>query len=66
MVGYNYQNGDMTAGSVPANTWFHFGLTWAGPGNTFKIYIDGAFSKQSAAGESLRGHLGVQQHYGAI
>ncbi len=43
----SWQFNDTPGGTVTPNTWFHIGVTWPGPGNLFKLYIDGAFFQNS-------------------
>ncbi len=53
MKGYGFEKADSPSIGVAAGTWFHFALTWPGPGNNFKTYINGAVLKTSAPGKYI-------------
>ncbi len=33
--------GDIPSGYITTDTWFHFALTWDGPGQNFNTFING-------------------------
>ncbi len=50
MTGYPRTRNDIPGASVSRDVWFHFGMTWPGPGNIFKVFIDGVFVQNSTIG----------------
>ncbi len=60
----NPENGDIGGGYITFDTWFHFGLTWSGPGNHFNTYIDGDNQGTSVTSKALKCvALGVSDSY---
>ena len=47
MVTEGVETADQGPGTVAADTWFHFGMTWPGNGNRFEVYIDGVYKSTS-------------------
>ena len=51
---YNYEVGDIVSGTLTVNTWMHLGLTWAGPVNHFKTFVNGNHELTRTTGENHR------------
>ncbi len=47
----NYKRGDIPGSTLPPETWFHFGLTWPGPGSNFTTFINGNYQTTSYDGK---------------
>ncbi len=58
-MGENYKRGDIPGSTVTAGTWFHFALTWPGPGNQFKTFINGVYQTTSVSGECHELHIHI-------
>ena len=47
-TGHDHEKADTLSFGPSAGTWFHFAITWPGPGNNFKVFRNGAYFMTSA------------------